>query len=92
MENKKVSDGESPVEPSMPGCPPVPAGAVGEGCLTGHWVVESASAVMRASMLLNWLQLKTGSYCCCIRFQIATTLHKEKKWSMTLHPKAANAR
>jgi hypothetical protein len=92
MENNNVSFGASPGERSILLLSQVSAGGMCEGCLTRHWVAESVSAVMRASMGLNWLQLKTCFYCCGIRFQIATTFPEDKKCSTTLHRKAANAR
>jgi hypothetical protein len=42
---------------------PVPEGDICEGGLSKYWVAESVSAVMRASMALSWLQLKTCFHC-----------------------------
>jgi hypothetical protein len=54
MENNNVSDGESPGECLNPVHSPICPGR-----LTRHWAAESVSAVMCASVALNWLQIKT---------------------------------
>jgi hypothetical protein len=63
-ENNNVSEGESPGDRSVLLLSPISVCGNPEGRLEKRSVVESASAVMHASMALNWFQLRTGfDYC-----------------------------
>jgi hypothetical protein len=58
-ENSSVSDGESLGGRSVLLLFSMSAGSNAEGWLEKRLVAESASAVMYASMALNWFQFKT---------------------------------